>query len=207
MKKIVLIAISILMFNCSKDDSENPKTNSNSQSVEEGDCKINIPFIKKGNTWKFQMKKNGTIESNYTLKLKQCNEDGTGMLLERTKTTIDPQTTTVATDLWTQDGDFLAVDAKNDGDYFAKTYKKNAKLNDIWTHKKADGATVTHEVISVDSTITVPAGTFTCKVFKYTSDSTINESFIFWNDEIGQIKEYAKLFYEVSLELAFYEKN
>jgi hypothetical protein len=34
----------------------------------------------------------------------------------------------------------------------------------------------------------VTAGTYTCKVLSYTNTGIINTTYIFWDDEIGQIK-------------------
>ena len=98
------------------------------------------------------------------------------------------------TDLYRQNGDFLEIDSNNDGDYFSITYKQNASLGDTWTYTQPSGDIVTREVISVDSTITVPAGTFTCKVISYQDSGTINTTYVFWDDQVGQIKEDAGFF-------------
>ncbi len=122
-----------------------------------------------------------------TIKIKSCN--GEGFLVDRTMYDISTGKSGTTTDLWKQDGDFLLTDSGNDKDYWAKTYKKNAVIGDKWTYEKANNKIITHEVIAIDSSITVPAGTFKCTVYKYSTSTTVNETFVCWNDEIGNIKE------------------
>lgn len=178
MKKLLynLFLISFLI-SCSSDDIASGG-NSN--------CDSSIPFLATGKTYNYTL--TVLFAGNNTIKMtfEECN--GEDFLIERILTNNQDQSVNY-TDLMKQEGDYLLVDSNNDGNYFSKTYKKNAALGDIWTHTKDNGAIVTHEVIAVDSLVTVAAGTFNCKVFKYTSSSTINETFIFWHDDIGNIKE------------------
>ncbi len=180
MKSKILFLFSILLFvNCSSSDDDN-----DSQS---GECNTDIIFLEEGNTWNYKMSSFGIEYASATLTVGQCN--GEGFLIDRTISSIDGTGSQTSLDLWKQEGDFIYADANNDNDYFAKTYKKNATLGETWTHTKPDGTIVTHEVIAVDSTIVVPAGSFVCNVFKYSSDSAINETFVSWNEDIGNIKE------------------
>ncbi len=91
-------------------------------------------------------------------------------------------------------GIYFKIDSNNNNDYFAKIYKKNATLGESWNVTRPDGSIVTHEVVDIDSLVTVPAGSFHCKVFKYTTTTAVNESFVFWNDEVGNIMEDAGFF-------------
>ena len=182
MKSKILFLFSILLLvNCSSNDDDD---DDDSQS---GECNSDIVFLEEGNTWNYKMSSFGIESGLATLTVGQCN--GEGFLIERAITSLSTNETQTATDLWNQEGDFLLSDANNDDDYFAKIYKRNVTLGDSWTHTKSNGSVVTHEVIAIDSTIIVPAGSFVCNVFKYSSDSAINETFVSWNDEIGNIKE------------------
>lgn len=180
MKSKILFIFSILLFvNCSSNDDDD--------SSGSGDCNSDITFLEEGNVFNYKMSSFGVESASAKLTVGQCN--GEGYLIERKITSLSTNETQTATDLWKQEGDFIYTDANNDNDYFAKIYKKNATLGETWTHTKANGTVVTHEVIAVDSTIVVPAGSFQCNVFKYTTTSAINETFVSWNDEIGNIKE------------------
>lgn len=180
--------IAITIFNCSSDDSSNddPKN-----------CSSDISFLVEGRVMQYKITSLGFETGEATLTFTGCNSDG--FLVERSILAYSTNETTTATDLWKEDGDFLVTDANYDNDYFAKIYKKNAQLGDIWTHARADGSLVTHEVIAVDSSITVPAGTFNCKVFKYSTETTINETFVSWNEDVGNIKEDGGGFFNLEL--------
>lgn len=174
MKKI-LISLFVLaaMFSCSSDDSTNDSQNF---------CNTTIPFLQEGRTMNYAINGN----SNSVIAIGSCSENG----FQVSRTTPGAS----GIDIWRQNGEFLEVDSNSNEDYYAKTYKLNATLDETWTHTQIDGDVVTHTVVSVDSTITVPAGTFTCKVFSYQNSGTINTSYVFWDDAIGQIKEDAGFF-------------
>jgi hypothetical protein len=161
----------------------------NSDSAASGSCNSSIPFLETGKTFTYKSTQFGFDAGTIKFTVGECN--GTGFLVSRKQYTTAGVEQSSATDLWKQDGDFLLSDSNNNGDYFSKIYKKNASLGDTWNVTRTDGSIVTHEVVDVDSLITVPAGEFHCKVFKYSTTSAINESHIFWVDGIGQIKEDA----------------
>ncbi|MCK7590561.1 hypothetical protein M0G43_08255 [Subsaxibacter sp. CAU 1640] len=172
---MVLLFASVF-YSCSSDDSD-------SQNPSLGGCITTIPFLTSDRTMTYSVNGNS---GGAVLEFGNCDENG--YYITRT---IGSST---STDLYRQNGDFLEVDSQNNGDYFAKVYKLNSQLGESWTHTQSDGTISTHEVVSVDSTITVPAGTFNCKVFSYTTSSIINTSYIFWDDQVGQIKEDAGFF-------------
>lgn len=142
-------------------------------------CNTDIPFLMEGKVWHYQT--TGSTNGSASLTVGACNGDG--YVVTGTMNGTD------YTDLYREKNGYLEVDSDYDSDYFSKNYKLNAQLGDSWTHVMSDGTIVTHEVISVDSIITVPAGTFTTKVFKYYTTSALNSSYTFWDDEIGEIKE------------------
>lgn len=176
------LAIASILASCSSDDSANPTT----------DCESTIPFLHEGNQLEYAMTQFGFDSGTMKMRFGACNGEGFLVTREMFNPTGDLLSTSV--DLMKQDGDFLLVDSGNNGDYFSKNFKKNAALGETWVYTRSDGAVVTHEVIDIDSLITVPAGEFHCKVFKYTSSAAINESHVFWHEELGNIKEDAGFF-------------
>ena len=183
MKKILIPFFAVaLLFSCSSNDDS-----SGSQST----CDSTIPFLLEGRVMNYEF--NGSSGTSITVG--SCDE--TGFSIDR----ITPLGNGI--DIWRQNGGFLEADSNGNGDYWAKIYKINATLGESWTHTQADGDIVTHTVISVDSTITVPAGTFTCKVFSYENSGTANTSYVFWDDAVGNIKEDAGF---ILLELESYQE-
>lgn len=152
--------------------------------------KTNITFLKEGNSWKYKTYTFGFESGELALSVNGSNGDG--FLTETTVLSIANNESITSTGLWRESGDFLLADAGDNKN--AKIYKKNAQLGDTWMHDQADGGVSTHEVVALDSTITVPAGTFKCIVYKYSATDIINESHVFWNDEVGNIKEDAGFF-------------
>lgn len=184
MKKVLLsVFVLLIITSCSSNDDT-------SDSPPQGFCDTTIPFLVEGRIMNYTF----NTSSSASIAIGSCS--GNGFQVTRTTPLGN------GIDIWRQNGEFLEVDSNGDEDYYAKTYKLNASLGETWTHTQSDGDVVTHTVISVDSTITVPAGTFTCKVFSYQNSGTINTSYTFWDDEIGQIKEDAGF---VVLELESYE--
>lgn len=152
-------------------------------------CVSTIPFFQTGKTFTYSATQFGFDAGTIRFTYGNCN--GSGFLVTRETFDTSGNLTLTATDLHKQEGDFLLSDSNNNNDYFAKIYKKNAVLGETWSVTRPDESIVTHEVIAVDEVVTVPAGTFTCKVFRYTTTTTVNESLVYWNDEIGNIKEDA----------------
>ena len=182
----------LALTSCSSDDAT-PTTETTSEN-----CVSDIGFFQPAKTRLYNVKQFGFEAGTMRLTVGDCN--GNGYTVARVTTDLAGASQT-ATDLWKQDGDFLLSDAGNDGDYFSKLYKKNAQLNETWSVTRPNGSVVTHKVIDMDSLISVPAGSFHCKVYKYNTSTAINDSYIFWNDEVGQIKEDAGF---LSIELKSY---
>ncbi len=188
MKKfIILLSAIVLTVSCSSDDS----SNNNDDIIPQNLCQPTIPFLMEGRTLNYVV----AGSSGSSLTIGACDPEQ-GFLVSR----IAPFGN--GTDLWRQNGDFLEVDSNNNGDYFSKNFKLNATVGETWTYTQPSGDVITREVISVDSTITVPAGTFTCTVISYQDSGTINTTYVFWDEQIGEIKEDAGFF---TLELESYE--
>lgn len=190
-KCFLFLLISITAFSCSEDNDNDTLSS----------CESSIPFLKEGTVWTHNIKTFGFDNGQLTLTVKSCNGEDYAVDMLAENSSYD-ELLTNSDVIWEETDDFiLAYVASNIG---SKIFKKDAKLGDVWMHTQADGGIATHEVIKIDSVVTVPAGTFTCKVYKYTATDIINESFVFWNDDIGQIKEDSPF---LSTELVSYTIN
>jgi hypothetical protein len=182
MKKIsiTLFLCALFSISCSSDSSDdtNPIT---------GDCTSTIPFFATGKYQKYKVTQFGFDAGTMKLTYGACSGNGLITTMEF-RNTANVVTGTIQNKFW-QDGVWMINDANNDGIDFRKLYKQNAVLNDTWNETDEDGAIITHTVVDIDSLITVPAGSFHCKVYHYEKSDIINDSYIFWDDEFGQIME------------------
>lgn len=178
--KGALAASALLLFSCSSD----------SGSGSSGNCDASdITFFQPGKYLKYHVTQFGFDAGSMKLSFGDCNGHGFATTMEF-RDAANNVTGTVPNTFW-QDGQFLVGDANNDNVDLHKIFKKNAALNDTWTETDADGAILTHTVVDIDSLITVPAGSFHCKVYHYEKSDIINDSYIFWNDDVGQVMEDA----------------
>lgn len=189
-KNLALGILAIGAMSCSSDDGDGDQN---------ADCESSIPFFQPGKFEKFAITQFGFQSGTMKLTFGECDGDGFESQMEFRDQAGNLQQT-VSNIFW-QDGDYLVGDANDDGIDFHRIYKKNAALNDTWSETDEDGAEIVHTVIDLDSIITVPAGTFHCKVYKRTKSDLANDSHIFWHDEIGQIMEDAEF---MKLELMEY---
>lgn len=192
--------ISITLFLCALFSVSCSSDSSNDSNPAAGDCTSTIPFLATGKSFTYKTTQFGFETGTLKYTVGACN--GNGFLASRQvyDTNGVLSAANSGTDLWKQDGDFLATDSNNNGDYFAKIYKRNATLGETWVYTRpTDGAIITHQLVDLDSLITVPLGSYHCKVIKYTNSATINESHIFWVDDLGQIKEDADGFFVLEL--------
>lgn len=172
MKKILFpLLVLALVFSCSSDDDSSGSQNA---------CDFDIPFIVEGNKWTMNVTQFGFDAGQITNELMTCGESGMEVLITAPNGSL--------TNNWKQEGGYLWTDANDAVDDYNRFYKINAVLGDVFEYTRNDGTVSTTEVIAIDSTITVPAGTFVCDVYKKTSTSVINETFTMWNHEVGQIK-------------------
>ncbi|WP_163444761.1 hypothetical protein [Flavobacterium columnare] len=181
-RKLSLFYICLFLVSCSKENNIGVAPDSSN-----GNCESSIPFLKTGKELVFDFFQFGINSGTMKMTFGNCN--GEGFLVTRGFYDTFGKLHRSSVDLMKQEGDFLLIDSNNDKDYFSKNYKKNAKLNEEWKYTRSDKAVVTHKVIDLDSMITVPAGTFHCKVFKFSTTTAINDSYVFWNDDIGNVYE------------------
>ncbi|RZJ28736.1 MAG: hypothetical protein EOO48_09155, partial [Flavobacterium sp.] len=172
--KMAFAALAIGAIGCSSDDGG---------ASQPGNCDSNIPFFHTGKFFKYNVAQFGINAGTMKLSFGECSGDGFASTME-SRNTSNVVTSTIPNTFW-QDGAFIVGDANNDGIDFHKIYKKDAALNDSWTETDADGAVITHTVVDMDSLITVPAGSFHCKVYHYEKSDIINDSYIFWDDGVG----------------------
>lgn len=175
-----LLGVGFLLTSCSGDDGGDPVNPSNG-------CATDVAWLQPGKSVKYRLMQFGFHSGYMTLDFGDCN--GSGFVTDRKFLTLDGQVSQASQDLVFRDGDFVMNDTGMNGGYASALYKKNAQLGDVWSRTDDTGRVITHEVVDIDSTITVAAGTFNCKVYKYSTSTSDTESYIFWNDEIGQIKE------------------
>jgi hypothetical protein len=181
--KMTFAALALAVAGCSSDSDGGSAT---------GNCDTNIAFFQAGKFQKYNVFQFGSDMG--TMKLTYGDCDGNGFVSNMEfRDPANNITQNVPNRFW-QDGVFLMNDAGNDDIDFKKIYKKDAALNDTWSQTDLDGAITTHTVVDIDSLITVPAGEFHCKVYHWVKTDVFNDSYIFWNDEVGQIMEDAGFF-------------
>ncbi|WP_369995320.1 hypothetical protein [Winogradskyella sp.] len=168
--KIVILAL-LLTFSCSSNDNNNENSNS---------CEFDIPFVVQGNKWTSNVTTFGFDGGQIENEVMACGDNGLEVVITGPTGSI--------TNIWKQEDGYLWTNANNAVEGFNRFYKINAEVGDVFTYNNNEGALYTTEVIAVDSTITVPAGTFICDVYKKTSTNVINETFTMWNHDVGQVK-------------------
>ncbi|GGC77307.1 hypothetical protein GCM10011508_00920 [Flavobacterium lutivivi] len=175
--KTLFIIPALFLFSCSSDSSSSS-----------GNCDSDINFMQTGKILNYSLEQFGFVAGAMKLEFGAC--DGTGVYsLSRKYFDTSGAETGSQVDKIKIEGDYMKIDVSNSETFYERLYKKNAQLGDTWEDTKADGTIYTREVIDVDSLITVPAGSFHCKVYKQTSSNSIGENYIFWNDEYGEIME------------------
>ncbi|AWA28851.1 hypothetical protein HYN48_01395 [Flavobacterium magnum] len=163
-------------------------------------CNSDIPFLQAGNValykYIFQGRQRGDVRITYG----PC--DGQGFLVKTEEYFEDLGGFMESTGYYFhQEGDFLLSDA-NDGlaGTFWREYKKNAVAGDHW-EEDLGGVSKIYEVLDVNSSLTVPAGTFLCTVIKsYNGNSPENYAIIHWNDEVGIVRSYTN-YIDLNLDL------
>ncbi|WP_396155419.1 hypothetical protein [Flavobacterium sp.] len=181
--KGVLLASAFLLFSCSSSDDGGSN----------GDCDSDITFLQTGKTLKYSISQFGFPAGGMKLEFGGCNGNGVFSVTRRFFDVNNAQTSSQV-DKIKINGAYMEIDVANTTEVFwERLFKKNAQLNDVWSDTRADGTVYTREIIDMDSIVTVPAGTFNCKVYKQTSSTAIGENYIFWNDEVGEIMEESLL--------------
>ena len=181
--KLAGLAVFFALTSCSGDDAP---------AVAANNCATDIDFFHTGNFLDYEISQFGMAAGSMRMTFGECS--GAGYITTREVYNAEGTLMSTSYDLLKQEGDFLLSDEGNDGDFFSKLYKKNAIVGDEWQVTRPDGSIIYHEVIATDSIVTVPAGTFECIVYKYTRSDIVNDSYIFWNDQVGNIKEDAGFF-------------
>jgi hypothetical protein len=175
--KLSLVILAAGAISCSSD----------SDSSTGSGCNSDIAFFQTGKFEKYNLTQFGMDAGTMKLSFGDCTGSGLSAPMEF-RNPAGTIIQTIQNKFW-QDGAYLINDSGNDGVDLERIYKKGAVLNDTWTDNDADGAVITHTLVDMDSIVTVPAGTFHCKVIHYEKSDIINDSYIFWDDEVGQIME------------------
>jgi len=153
LNKIFLISFLIMIFaSCSKDDDENnPNNNSNIGYFE---------FMKLGNKWEYRI---GGMFSPETMEILSFDTDVTN--LRRYNSDGSP----LSSDGWAGEHiQWLAKDSLLWGlsGYVGQKWETDTSWHFILTNMSTGKYICTHEIISIDSIITVPAGDFSCIVIE-----------------------------------------
>jgi hypothetical protein len=176
--KILIAFISIFFINCSKPSPE---------TIAPTTINSSFPFLNINKYSNFKAIQLGSIVGS--LKVTVGNYEENGFLVTETK--YDPNGVEISTDydLWKEENGYIKLYNHKSTLDVSRIYKLNPILNESWQDINSNGETVTHRVVDIDSLITVPAGSFHCKVIKFELSSGVNESYTFWNDEYGKIQE------------------
>ncbi len=181
--KWLLLSLTVLMVfsSCKKDnpDGSNQPTD--------------IAFLRVGNKWVYNITGGFTSYSTTTNELISVN-NGTYKMA-----TWFDDTQGASVYLYGQGGYLCWYDEGLSKGANQQLYKyQNAVVGDTWT-RITPTETYHHECLSVNESVTVPAGTFICKKIKVTFENSFNDQTTYWNDTYGQIKVDNLLF---STELA-----
>jgi hypothetical protein len=180
--KFLALLLSVVLFSCNKDDDSSGSLS----------CNTGVPFIQSGKYLFYNLNQFG-FESGQ-MKLEYGNCDGNGIYnLNRKYYDLNGSITLEQNDKIKFENGYMAINIEDNEEFYERLYKLNPSLNDSWSDTKADGTTYTRTVVDLDSLVSTPAGSFNCKVYLFSS-STGSESYIFWNDQIGEIFEDAGFF-------------
>lgn len=173
MKKSSLYLLSLTLLiafsSCKKDNDTDLSTGA-------------IPFIKVGNKWNYDVTGGLYPYTTYTTEV-TGNNNGIYTMASWFDNTQLPDA-----GIYFENGymnTYDAVETKGANQQLLKI--TNAKVGDTWT-RITPTETYYHELLSVNETVTVPAGTFVCKKVRTTFKNAFNEQDTYWSDEFGQIK-------------------
>lgn len=181
MKNILFLTamLSTLLFSCNKDENEVLKEVDNNTI---GD----FAFCKTGNQWTYANYNKSEPDISFNSSVKITSIDQTGLIKVRITWPV------TAYDVWWYAHDNCFGEG-SPSTYLLYLYKKDAKVGDIYeiTLPTDDGAiTNRNEVVALNQSITVIAGTYTgcTKIRQTTSEDAVFYSDIWFSPEIGIIK-------------------
>jgi hypothetical protein len=172
--RFLLFAVAALLsFNSCKKESADP-----------GDANTNTPitFLKVGNKWVYNITSGFTT---YTTTTNEVTGVNNGIYTISTKFDDTPGDRVY---LYGENGYLNWYDegqAKGANQQILKY--NNAQVGDTWT-RITPTETYHHECVSINESVTVPAGTFVCKKIHTTFENAFNDQDTYWSDEFGQIK-------------------
>ncbi|MBL0358711.1 MAG: hypothetical protein IPP72_18425 [Chitinophagaceae bacterium] len=180
-KRLSLLPLLLLLAvsSCKKDDAP---SNTNTS----------IPYLKIGNKWIYNITGGFT---SYTTTTNEITAVNNGVYTLATKFDTDPGANAY---LYGDNGYLNWYDEGQSKGANQKVLKyNNLNVGNTWTRITAS-ETYTHECLSVNESVTVPAGTFICKKIKVTFANAFNEQTTYWSDDFGQVK-VDNLFFSVEL--------
>jgi len=180
---IFLTAVfSILLFSCNKDEDK---------LIEEIDNKtiVNFPFCKTGNQWTYTYSSSSDSEITFNTTVNVTSVDENGWVKRKINMIL------VEYEAWWYAHDNNFSDLASPPSHYLYLYKKEAKVGDVYENtfiaKHGRPVTNRNEVVALNQSITVIAGTFTgcTKIRKTTSEDAVYYADIWFSPEIGIIKD------------------
>jgi hypothetical protein len=169
----ILVLFALISFNsCKKESTDNQSSTPTTP----------IPYLAIGNKWVYNVTGGITGYSTFT---KQIISNNNGVYVSST--------------LWDNTAGTAVYEYSDHG--FLDTYDEgetqganqhlveytNPKVGDTWT-RITPSETYYHTMVSIDTSITVAAGTFVCNAVKTEFKNAFNDQYTYWSNQYGQIK-------------------
>lgn len=202
--KIAVFTLALASTSCVNDedltsDKESDKkentntTETPNNNVTAAPCTTSIPYMKEGFVAEYGIY-SGANEVGSQVFENNCFDN----TLVRTKTFEFKGAKSTSFEMTKIENNFIHIKENNDN-FYSKIYQQNCVKGSKWQVEKPRGATSYYEVMEVDSTVTVPAGTYSCKLIRRTdTDSSLPEFYLF-NEEVGLVSQ--KLLFYGTLKL------
>lgn len=178
---LILLALSILVFNGCEDKTTDPPTVDN-----------NFTFAKVGNKWTYKV----TSESHISDMTQEIIKD-MGNHIYKVETIYQGASFGTVYLFWYVNGEEISFNTDSTGLSKNFLFNNSTEVNKTYmsiieySPFMQRGDTVYAKILSLDESVTVPAGTFSCikiQVWGGTT-SSMPESMVYFNRKVGQIKQ------------------
>lgn len=183
--RISVLALTVSLTSCSKDDEAIAapiNNNTTTNTISSVGCDAKVPYMQNG------FKANYAYYSdNEDLGDSQSFEYSCvgNQLVRKTLFSVWGQNSESSNIVMVQNN-YISVKSSTTSN-LRKPYKHDAKLGETWSNLKDNGATETYLVMAVDSMVTVPAGTYSCKLIKRTATDSAIPDMALYSDEVGLV--------------------
>lgn len=178
---LILLALSILVFNGCEDKTTDPPAVDN-----------NFTFAKVGNKWTYKV----TSESHISDMTQEIIKD-MGNHIYKVETIYQGASFGTVYLFWYVNGEEISFNSDSTGISKNFMFDSSTEVNKTYmsiveySPFLQRGDTVYAKILSLDESVTVPAGTFSCikiQVWGGTT-SSMSESMVYFNRKVGQIKQ------------------